>query len=143
MRFYKKDSTPKRHSQPDPPPSYESPKRSPTPEDPEKQLSVPEEDTMGTALPQIPSTAITIDPAVERRVLRKLDLRVPTLLGFLCRLRCWCFWAEFISNDTDRSSGYRRSIQHRVRLAPVPRCTPGVPTDTSPEMRKSPEWKRT
>ncbi|EAU33584.1 predicted protein [Aspergillus terreus NIH2624] len=83
MRFYKKDSTPKRHSQPDPPPSYESPKRSPTPEDPEKQLSVPEEDTMGTALPQIPSTTITIDPAVERRVLRKLDLRVPTLLGFL------------------------------------------------------------
>lgn len=34
-----------------------------------------------------PSTAVTatlIDPELERRVLRKLDWRVPTLTAFLC-----------------------------------------------------------
>ncbi|KAL4922856.1 major facilitator superfamily domain-containing protein [Aspergillus aurantiobrunneus] len=36
-----------------------------------------------TALPQMHSPRITIDPMLEARVVRKLDWRVPTLLGFL------------------------------------------------------------
>ncbi|RAK86232.1 MFS general substrate transporter [Aspergillus costaricaensis CBS 115574] len=48
--------------------------------DPEKQQVAHDED-FHTALPQIPQAAPTIDPAVEARLLRKLDLRVPTLLG--------------------------------------------------------------
>ncbi|GKZ77531.1 hypothetical protein AnigIFM56816_011266 [Aspergillus niger] len=50
--------------------------------DPEKQQVAHDED-FHTALPQIPQATPTIDPAVEARLLRKLDLRVPTLLGFL------------------------------------------------------------
>ncbi|KAH1316700.1 hypothetical protein KXX47_003028 [Aspergillus fumigatus] len=52
--------------------------------DTEKQNAVHhDEDDNNTALPSMPASAITIDPVIERRVLRKLDLRVPTLLGFL------------------------------------------------------------
>lgn len=54
--------------------------------DPEKQQVAHDED-FHTALPQIPQAAPTIDPAVEARLLRKLDLRVPTLLGFLCKFQ--------------------------------------------------------
>lgn len=36
------------------------------------------------AQPQNTCSESVIDPAVEARVVRKLDLRVPTLLGFLC-----------------------------------------------------------
>ncbi|KAL2827163.1 major facilitator superfamily domain-containing protein [Aspergillus cavernicola] len=36
-----------------------------------------------TALPQMHSPRISIDPMLEARVVRKLDWRVPTLLGFL------------------------------------------------------------
>lgn len=54
--------------------------------DPEKQQVAHDED-FHTALPQIPQATPTIDPAVEARLLRKLDLRVPTLLGFLCKLQ--------------------------------------------------------
>ncbi|RAL01365.1 putative MFS transporter [Aspergillus ibericus CBS 121593] len=49
--------------------------------DPEKQ-QVAHDEEFRTALPQVPQT-VTIDPAVEARLVRKLDLRVPTLLGFL------------------------------------------------------------
>lgn len=57
--------------------------------DTEKQNAVHhDEDDNNTALPSMPASAITIDPAIERRVLRKLDLRVPTLLGFLCESSC-------------------------------------------------------
>lgn len=52
--------------------------------DTEKQNAVHHDEANNTALPSMPASAITIDPAIERRVLRKLDLRVPTLLGFLC-----------------------------------------------------------
>jgi hypothetical protein len=52
--------------------------------DMEKQSAVHHDEDNDTALPSMPAAVITIDPAVERRVLRKLDLRVPTLLGFLC-----------------------------------------------------------
>ncbi|RHZ57934.1 putative MFS transporter [Aspergillus thermomutatus] len=51
--------------------------------DTEKQNAVHQDEDNDTALPAMPAPVITIDPAVERRVLRKLDLRVPTLLGFL------------------------------------------------------------
>ncbi|PYI36532.1 MFS general substrate transporter [Aspergillus indologenus CBS 114.80] len=50
--------------------------------DAEKQQPMHKEETH-TALPQMPQAAMSIDPALEARVLRKLDLRVPTLLGFL------------------------------------------------------------
>jgi hypothetical protein len=52
--------------------------------DTEKQNAVHQDEDNDTALPAMPEAAIYIDPAVERRVLRKLDLRVPTLMGFLC-----------------------------------------------------------
>ncbi|KAE8148058.1 major facilitator superfamily domain-containing protein [Aspergillus avenaceus] len=55
----------------------------PIADDPEKQLPVYDDNEVHTALPQIPATIIHIDPAVETRLLRKLDLRVPTLVGFL------------------------------------------------------------
>lgn len=54
--------------------------------DPEKQQVAHDED-FHTALPQIPQVTPTIDPTVEARLLRKLDLRVPTLLGFLCKFQ--------------------------------------------------------
>lgn len=48
-----------------------------------------------TALPPVHSPRISIDPVLEARVVRKLDLRVPTLLGFLCKppiyLSMWGF----------------------------------------------------
>ncbi|KAJ0419420.1 major facilitator superfamily domain-containing protein [Aspergillus carlsbadensis] len=50
--------------------------------DPEKQ-SEPYTNESHTALPQMPSPRISIDPMLEARVVRKLDWRVPTLLGFL------------------------------------------------------------
>ncbi|PLN77230.1 MFS general substrate transporter [Aspergillus taichungensis] len=49
--------------------------------DPEKQTL--SHDEAQTALPEMPPAAVSIDPEIEKRVLRKLDLRVPTLLGFL------------------------------------------------------------
>lgn len=52
--------------------------------DTEKQNAVHQDEDNDTALPAMPAAVITIDPVVERRVLRKLDLRVPTLMGFLC-----------------------------------------------------------
>ncbi|PLB55397.1 MFS general substrate transporter [Aspergillus steynii IBT 23096] len=54
--------------------------------DPEKQMPTHDDDVQ-TALPPMPAPAIDIDPAIEKRLLRKLDWRVPTLLGFLCRTR--------------------------------------------------------
>ncbi|KAL4784302.1 major facilitator superfamily domain-containing protein [Aspergillus varians] len=58
---------------------------------PDLQLTDPEKEPVGydyaneshTALPQMQSPRITIDPMLEARVVRKLDWRVPTLLGFL------------------------------------------------------------
>ncbi|PYH41457.1 putative MFS transporter [Aspergillus saccharolyticus JOP 1030-1] len=50
--------------------------------DPEKQQPMHREEAH-TALPQCHRASRSIDPALEARVLRKLDLRVPTLLGFL------------------------------------------------------------
>lgn len=49
--------------------------------DPEKQTL--SHDESQTALPEMPPAAVFIDPEIEKRVLRKLDWRVPTLLGFL------------------------------------------------------------
>ncbi|KAI9926935.1 hypothetical protein ASPWEDRAFT_121168 [Aspergillus wentii DTO 134E9] len=50
----------------------------PPEQDSEKQIPLHED----TALPQIPAPVIKIDPAVEARLLRKLDFRVPMLVGF-------------------------------------------------------------
>lgn len=62
------------------------------PED-EIQRAPPEEDVEKAVPAQVesapnqPPTKVTptvIDPELERRVVRKLDLRVPTLMGFFC-----------------------------------------------------------
>ncbi|KAF7587942.1 hypothetical protein BBP40_006508 [Aspergillus hancockii] len=63
-------------------PSDDEIHEAPMADDPEKQLPVYDDDVQ-TALPQIPPTVVHIDPAVEASLLRKLDLRVPTLMGFL------------------------------------------------------------
>ncbi|KAE8163210.1 major facilitator superfamily domain-containing protein [Aspergillus tamarii] len=63
-------------------PSGDEIKEAPIMSDPEKQQPVHHDDAQ-TALPQIPAAVVNIDPAVEARMLRKLDLRVPTLMGFL------------------------------------------------------------
>ncbi|KNG80655.1 MFS transporter, partial [Aspergillus nomiae NRRL 13137] len=63
-------------------PSGDEIKEVPIMSDPEKQQPV-HHDVVQTALPQIPPTVVNIDPVVEARILRKLDLRVPTLMGFL------------------------------------------------------------
>jgi hypothetical protein len=54
--------------------------------------TAPDEDIEKNTVPaheEKPPTAIlpAIDPELERRVVRKLDWRVPTLLGFFCMLR--------------------------------------------------------
>ncbi|KAH8427816.1 uncharacterized protein LDX57_005521 [Aspergillus melleus] len=59
-------------------------REAPVVRDPEKQLPIHDDDVQ-TALPPMPAPSIDIDPAVEKRLLRKLDWRVPTLLGFLCK----------------------------------------------------------
>lgn len=40
---------------------------------------------------QTPVPLVEVDPAVEKRLLRKLDLRLPTLMMFLCEC-CVCVW---------------------------------------------------
>lgn len=57
--------------------------RAPPDQDVEKKIPSHEE-----AGPPQPSAvmAATIDPELERRVLRKLDLHVPTLMAFFCML---------------------------------------------------------
>ena len=50
--------------------------------DTEKQLPSHHSDENDTALP--PTPVVHIDLAVEKRMLRKLDCRLPLLLGFLC-----------------------------------------------------------
>ncbi|GAB1202965.1 hypothetical protein APSETT445_001589 [Aspergillus pseudonomiae] len=55
-------------------PSGDEIKEVPIMNDPEKQQPVHHNDVQ-TALPQIPPTVVNIDPAVEARILRKLDLR--------------------------------------------------------------------
>lgn len=59
-------------------------REAPASSDSEKQMPT-HEDNVQTALPPMPAPAIDLDPAVEKRLLRKLDWRVPTLLGFLCK----------------------------------------------------------
>lgn len=49
--------------------------------DTEKQMPS-HEDEYRNAVPDIP--VVEVDPVVEKRLLRKLDWRVPMLLGFLC-----------------------------------------------------------
>jgi retrograde regulation protein 2 len=53
--------------------------------EPEKRPADNTNNDSHTALPQMHSPRINIDPVLEARVVRKLDLRVPTLLGFLCK----------------------------------------------------------
>ena len=54
--------------------------------------NAPDEDIEKSAVPtheEKPPTALlpAIDPELERRVVRKLDWHVPTLLGFFCMLQ--------------------------------------------------------
>lgn len=72
--FGKKDS---------PPPSQDIIESVPA-ADPEKHAS-PQHDE--TATPDVCATAPTIDPAVEKRLLRKLDWNLVTLVSFFCMFR--------------------------------------------------------
>ena len=54
------------------------------PADTDAEKQAPEHDE-GVAQ-GISDTTATADPKVEARLLRKLDLRVPTLMAFLCKL---------------------------------------------------------
>jgi hypothetical protein len=76
--------------------------------DTEKQDAVHQDEDNNTALPSMPASAITI----ERRVLRKLDLRVPTLLGFLCESSPALSTLMLFSNKNiePRSFGVTRSL---------------------------------
>lgn len=59
--------------------------RAPPDHDIEKR--VPSHEETGPSQPsQLAPVPATIDPELERRVLRKLDWRVPTLMGFFCTL---------------------------------------------------------
>lgn len=55
------------------------------PAEPDVEKNVPAHQESEPSQPamMVPAPA-AIDPELERRVLRKLDLRVPTLLGFFC-----------------------------------------------------------
>ncbi|KAL5043329.1 hypothetical protein BDW71DRAFT_199835 [Aspergillus fruticulosus] len=53
------------------------------PSDSEKQLADYTNNDSHTALPQLHSPRMNVDPEIEAQVVRKLDWRVPTLLGFL------------------------------------------------------------
>lgn len=53
----------------------------PVDSDTEKQMPSHEDECRNT-MPDIP--VVEVDPVVEKRLLRKLDWRVPMLLGFLC-----------------------------------------------------------
>jgi hypothetical protein len=62
-------------------PSEDEIQRAPSDQDVEK--TVPAHQESGHIQP--PAMAATVlDPELERRVLRKLDWRVPTLMGFFC-----------------------------------------------------------
>lgn len=52
------------------------------PPDPDVEKKIPSHDEGPTQPPIV--TAAAIDPELERRVLKKLDLRLPTLMGFFC-----------------------------------------------------------
>lgn len=52
------------------------------PPDPDVEKTIPSHDEGPTQPPIV--TAAAIDPELERRVLKKLDLRLPTLMGFFC-----------------------------------------------------------
>ncbi|KAL4911073.1 hypothetical protein BDW74DRAFT_164718 [Aspergillus multicolor] len=64
-------------------PTTNEPISNPELSDPEKHAADCFANESHTALPQIHSPRVDIDPKLEARVVRKLDLRVPTLLGFL------------------------------------------------------------
>ena len=70
--------------------------------DTEKQQPVHNERDEGDHA-ALPLPIVEIDPAVERRMLRKMDCRVPVLLGFLCEsLTEGCLWPCRIAGLTIR-----------------------------------------
>jgi len=52
-----------------------------SPPDPDVEKKIPSHEE-GRTQPSI--VAAAIDPELERRILRKLDLHLPTLMGFFC-----------------------------------------------------------
>lgn len=56
------------------------------PPDPDLEKRIPSHEETGPVQPHQPVIApAVIDPELEKRVLRKLDWRVPTLMGFFCK----------------------------------------------------------
>jgi hypothetical protein len=58
------------------------------PPDPDIEKRVPSHEETPSQPNQLVAAPAPIDPELERRVLRKLDLRVPTLMGFFCMFSC-------------------------------------------------------
>jgi hypothetical protein len=54
------------------------------PPDQDVEKTLPAQMEVAPAQPPAKYTPSAIDPELERRVVRKLDLRVPTLMGFFC-----------------------------------------------------------
>lgn len=63
-------------------PSEDGIQRAPSDQDVEKTVPAHQE---GGHVQPATMTTTAIDPELERRVLRKLDLHVPTLMAFFCR----------------------------------------------------------
>lgn len=88
---------------------------------PAKQISDPEKELAGyaneshTALPQMHSPRVTIDPELEARVVRKLDLRVPTLLGFLCKASYYGGSTFSFMNPSNPYVSFRSSCSPRPK----------------------------
>lgn len=89
-------------------PSDDEISRAPPSPDVEKKMPSHDE---GPSQPSI-LTAAAIDPELERRVLRKLDLRLPTLMAFFC---------AHISQDTPNRSYHNSNRKWRGRFTCLPR----------------------
>lgn len=61
--------------------------------DEEKGHSEPHEDTAA------PVASHHVDPAIEKAVVRKLDWRLPPLLGALCMFEMWAFSGILLTRD--------------------------------------------
>lgn len=71
-------------------PAEDAIENAPTSADTEKQVPSEEENWAG----QPQAAVVQVDPAVEKRVLRKLDLRLPILMAFLCECHEFCSFAR-------------------------------------------------
>lgn len=62
-----------------------------------------------------------LDPDAERAVVRKMDWRIPPLVGALCRSQslCPCLYPTLTETGLCRLVGVPGSVQYRVRTGPA------------------------